>query len=53
MEYTNEDLMATNGKSLGQSIWRKRLRENQKTGVAFSTSLDGPWERLDSPSSSF
>jgi len=25
------------------------IRNNQRTGVAFSTSLDGPWTRLDHP----
>ena len=27
----------------------KVLRENQRTGVAVATSLDGPWERQDTP----
>ncbi|MBI0397647.1 glycoside hydrolase family protein [Cyclobacterium marinum] len=49
MEYSDNDLIATHGKSLDQSLIRKTLRENQRTGVAVSSSLDGPWERLDQP----
>jgi hypothetical protein len=32
----------------GHSKWRK-LRENQRTGVAVADSLNGPWERLKKP----
>jgi hypothetical protein len=49
IEYTDEDLIATHGKSLQESQLRKTLRENQRTGVAISSSLDGPWERLNQP----
>ena len=43
--YTDKDLMATNGKSLKDSN-RRTLRENQRTGVAVSNSINGPWERM-------
>ena len=49
MDYTDQDLIDTHGKSLDQSPVRKMLRENQRTGVAIASSLDGPWERLDQP----
>lgn len=41
MEYTDEDLLASHGKSLDQSLLRKTLRGNQSTGIAVSTSLVG------------
>lgn len=44
--YTDEILKATHGKSL-EDDHRRLLRENQRTGVAVSNSLSGPWERLD------
>jgi len=47
-DYTNQTLMATNGKSLADEN-RRLLRENQRTGVAISNSLHGPWRRLDHP----
>jgi len=49
MNYTEKDLFDTHGKSMNQSPIRKTLRENQRTGVAFSSSINGPWERLDTP----
>lgn len=46
--YTEQDLMATNGKSL-EDTNRRLLRENQRTGVAVSNSINGPWERMSEP----
>lgn len=45
-EYTNQTLMATNGKSLEDDN-RRLLRENQRTGVAVSNSINGPWIRMN------
>jgi len=47
-DYTNDDLIATHGKSL-KDVNRRILRENQRTGVAVSNSINGPWERMDQP----
>lgn len=47
-EYTDDTLIATHGKSLADDN-RRLLRENQRTGVAVSNALNGPWERLDQP----
>jgi len=47
-EYTDQDLMATNGKSLEDNN-RRILRENQRSGVAVSNSINGPWERMSDP----
>ena len=47
-DYTEQDLIATHGKSL-QDTNRRRLRENQRTGVAVANSIHGPWERMDQP----
>ena len=49
LSYTEQDLFDTHGKSLNQSPIRKTLRENQRTGVAVSNSISGPWKRLDKP----
>lgn len=49
LSYTEQDLFDTHGKSLSQSPNRKTLRENQRTGVAVSNSISGPWKRLDKP----
>ena len=49
LSYDEQDLYDTHGKSLSQSPIRKTLRENQRTGVAVSNSLEGPWERLEKP----
>ncbi len=46
--YTDQDLIATHGKSLNDTH-RRWLRENQRTGVAVSNSIFGPWERTDKP----
>ena len=48
-KYTDQDLIATHGKSLTQSSVRKALRENQRTGVAVSHSINGPWSRMNKP----
>lgn len=49
LSYTEQDLLDTHGRSLNQSPIRKTLRENQRTGVAISNSINGPWKRLDKP----
>ncbi|QZT38064.1 glycoside hydrolase family protein [Halosquirtibacter xylanolyticus] len=49
MNYTRKMLLDTNGKSPQESQLRKLLRENQRTGVAISSSITGPWKRLNSP----
>ncbi|MFS4415924.1 glycoside hydrolase family protein [Maribacter sp. 2307ULW6-5] len=49
LNFTEEDLEATQGKSLEESPLRKLLRENQRSGVAISKSLNGPWHRLEKP----
>lgn len=46
--FDDQTLEASNGKSLSDKN-RRILRENQRTGVAVSTTLEGPWQRLDSP----
>jgi hypothetical protein len=48
-DFSDQDLIDTHGKSLRNSPTRKQLRENQRTGVAYATSLNGPWTRLDHP----
>lgn len=47
-KYTHQDLINLNTVSLKD---RKRgmLRKNQRTGVAISKSLNGPWKKMDSP----
>ena len=47
-EYTEQDLIATQGKTLANKN-RRTLRENQRTGVAIAKTLDGPWTRLPQP----
>ena len=47
-DYTDQTLMATNGKTLEDDN-RRLLREQQRTGVAISNTLNGPWKRLDKP----
>ena len=46
--FTDQDLIATHGQSLKDPN-RRRLRENQRTGVAVSESLYGPWTRMNQP----
>ncbi len=45
---SNKKLIEMSSKSTKNET-RKLLRENQRTGVAVSESLNGPWERLDNP----
>jgi hypothetical protein len=47
-DYTEEDLIETAHTGYNHKYW-KILRPNQRTGVAFATSLKGPWIRKDSP----
>ena len=46
--YTDEDIIISNEKKLSNDTW-KTLRTNQRTGVAISSSINGPWEREESP----
>jgi len=46
--YTEEDLIETAHSGYDHPNW-KILRPNQRTGVAVSSSLSGPWERMDQP----
>ncbi len=46
--YTEQDLIETARTGYSHSNW-KILRPNQRTGVAVSASLNGPWRRLDTP----
>jgi alpha-L-fucosidase len=48
MDYTEEDLIKTAHTGYDHPKW-KILRPNQRTGVAVSSSLSGPWERMDQP----
>ncbi|MDO5968700.1 alpha/beta hydrolase-fold protein [Flavivirga aquimarina] len=45
-EYTHQDLVALSTKSLKNKD-RGTLRKNQRTGVAVSNSINGPWKRMD------
>ena len=47
-DYTDQLLSATHDKSL-EDANRRLLRENQRTGVAVASSIDGPWKRMDEP----
>jgi alpha-L-fucosidase len=47
-DYTEEELIETANTGYGHPNW-KILRPNQRTGVAVSNSLSGPWERMDEP----
>ena len=47
-EYTEADLIETARTGYDHALW-KILRPNQRTGVAVSNSLSGPWERMDQP----
>ncbi|GAF05675.1 glycoside hydrolase family protein [Saccharicrinis fermentans] len=47
-EYTNEDLYISKTKGLDTNV-KNILRANQRTGVAVSNSLNGPWTRRDAP----
>lgn len=46
--YTSEDLMEIAQTGYSHPDW-KILRPNQRTGIAISRSLNGPWKRKDSP----
>ena len=45
---TNEALVETSKVGYSHPNW-KILRPNQRTGVAISNSINGPWKRLDQP----
>jgi alpha-L-fucosidase len=47
-EYTEQDLIVTAHAGYTHPNW-KILRPNQRTGVAVSNSINGPWERMDKP----
>ncbi len=47
-EYTGEELVETAFTGYSHPNW-KILRPNQRTGVAVSGSINGPWERMDQP----
>lgn len=46
--YTEEDLIEISKTGYSHPNW-KILRENQRTGVAVSNSINGPWKRLEKP----
>ncbi|WP_235295274.1 glycoside hydrolase family protein [Portibacter lacus] len=46
--YTEDDLIEISETGYNHPDW-KILRPNQRTGVAVSESLNGPWERMDEP----
>lgn len=45
-EFTHHDLVRLSSKSLKDTD-RGMLRKNQRTGVAVSNSINGPWKRMD------
>ena len=47
-EFTEEELIETAHTGYSHPNW-KILRPNQRTGVAVSNSLHGPWKRMDQP----
>ncbi len=47
-DYTEEELVETAKTGYSHPNW-KILRPNQRTGVAVSNSLNGPWSRMDKP----
>lgn len=47
-DYTEQDLIQTAHTGYSHPNW-KILRPNQRTGVAVSNSLSGPWTRMDTP----
>ncbi len=47
-DFTEEELIETAQTGYSHPNW-KILRPNQRTGVAVSTTLDGPWKRGDTP----
>lgn len=44
--YTDQDITITKEKKLNSNTW-KILRTNQRTGIAVSNSINGPWKRSD------
>lgn len=46
--FNNEKLIETANTGYSHPNW-KILRPNQRTGVAVSNSINGPWERMDQP----
>ncbi|MGD9328371.1 MAG: alpha-L-fucosidase, partial [Cyclobacteriaceae bacterium] len=48
ISYTEADMIETAHTGYNHEYW-KILRPNQRTGVAVSKSLEGPWERQDVP----
>ncbi len=46
--YTEKELVETARTGYSHKNW-KILRPNQRTGVAVSNSINGPWERMDQP----
>ena len=46
--YTNQELVETAQPGYSHPNW-KILRPNQRTGVAVSNTLEGPWKRMDQP----
>lgn len=46
--FTKEDLCINKEKSIAPAVW-KVLRSNQRSGVAVSSSLNGPWQRSNAP----
>lgn len=48
VSYSDADLVETAATGYEHPNW-KVLRPNQRTGVAVSNSLNGPWERMDTP----
>lgn len=47
-DYTEEELYETSQVGYDHPYW-KILRPNQRTGVAVSNSINGPWKRVDHP----
>lgn len=47
-KYTDEELIETAQAGYSHPNW-KILRPNQRTGVAVSNSINGPWKRLEQP----
>lgn len=48
IDYTEEDLIETSNTGYSHKYW-KILRPNQRTGVAVSENLEGPWLRQNTP----
>ncbi len=47
--YTEAELIETARAGSSHPNWKEQLRPNQRTGVAVSGSINGPWTRLDQP----